>query len=90
MPRLATITTTRLRAHTATPDIVERLQSALADNDLYIKTWSKSYDNMQALLLDAYTVLAFAFNRIHVLPRAQDTELANDIAKVRARDCRNH
>lgn len=70
---------------TDSADIVERLQSALADNDLYIKTWSKSYDNMQALLLDAYTVLAFAFNRIHVLPRAQDTELANDIAKVRAR-----
>ena len=59
---------------TDSADIVERLQSALADNDLYIKTWSKSYDNMQALLLDAYTVLAFAFNRIHVLPRCQTPE----------------
>ena len=36
-------------------------------------------------LKDAYVVLAFAFNRIHVLPRSRDTELASDIEKVRAR-----
>ena len=51
----------------------------------YVKTWSENYDKMQSLLLDAYKVLAFAFNRIHALPRSQDTELANDIAALRAR-----
>lgn len=34
---------------------------------------------------DALTVLKFAFNRIHVLPRSRDTELANDIDKVLGR-----
>ena len=64
---------------------IAELEAALADNDLYVKTWSENYDKMQSLLLDAYTVLAFAFNRIHALPRSQDTELANDIAALRAR-----
>ena len=64
---------------------IAELEAALADNDLYVKTWSENYDKMQSLLLDAYTVLAFAFNRIHALPRSQDTELADDIAALRAR-----
>lgn len=34
---------------------------------------------------DALTILEFAFNRIHVLPRSRDTELANDIDKVLGR-----
>ena len=34
---------------------------------------------------DALTILKFAFNRIHVLPRSRDTELANDIDKVLGR-----
>lgn len=42
-------------------------------------------DETVALLRDAYAVLAFAFNRIHGLPRSRDTELAGDIGKVRAR-----
>lgn len=44
-----------------------------------------SQDQMLYALRDAYTVLAFAFNRIHALPRTRDTELAIDIGKVRGR-----
>ena len=58
-------------------------EAALADNDLYVKTWSDEFDAMKTVLKDAYTVLAFAFNRIHSLPRSRDTELANDIGRVR-------
>ena len=39
---------------------------------------------LREALEQAYTVLSFAFNRIHVLPRSRDTELASDIGKVRA------
>ena len=39
--------------------------------------------NARGLLSKTYTVLAFAFNRIHALPRSRDTELACDIGKVR-------
>jgi hypothetical protein len=38
-----------------------------------------------AALKASYAVLAFAFHRIHALPRTRDSELASDIAKVRAR-----
>ena len=34
---------------------------------------------MRSVGTDALTVLKFAFNRIHVLPRSRDTDLANDI-----------
>ena len=71
---------------------IAELKDRLQDNDLYVKTWSDSYDklvleneSMKKLLTDAYTILAFAFNRIHSLPRTRDTELANDIAKLRAK-----
>lgn len=40
---------------------------------------------MRSVGTDALTVLKFAFNRIHVLPRSRDTELANDIDKVLGR-----
>ena len=40
---------------------------------------------MRSAGTDALTVLKFAFNRIHVLPRSRDTELANDIDKVLGR-----
>jgi hypothetical protein len=42
-------------------------------------------DAMREVLADAYRVLAYAFNRIHGLPRTSDTELATDIEKMRAR-----
>ncbi|MBS0343808.1 MAG: hypothetical protein JSS56_25160 [Proteobacteria bacterium] len=42
-------------------------------------------NEMAAALREAYIALAFAFNRIHVLPRTRDTELANSIEKVRAK-----
>ena len=40
---------------------------------------------MRSAGTDALTVLKFAFNRIQVLPRSRDTELANDIDKVLGR-----
>lgn len=40
---------------------------------------------LRRVVTDALTVLKFAFNRIHVLPRSRDTELANDIDKVLGR-----
>ena len=45
---------------------------------------NKAQEMLRALEA-AYTALAFAFSRIHALPRTRDTELAADIAKVRAR-----
>ena len=36
-------------------------------------------------LREAYTVLAFAFNRLHGSGRSRDTELCHDFGKVRAR-----
>lgn len=36
-------------------------------------------------LRDAYTVLAFAFNRLHGSARSRDTELCGDIGKTRAK-----
>jgi hypothetical protein len=36
-------------------------------------------------LRDAYTVLAFAFNRLHGSARSRDTELCGDIGKVRGK-----
>ena len=66
-------------------DEIDRLRAAMADNDLYVKTWSDDYDTTMAVLKDAYTVLAFAFQRIHSLPRSRDTELAADIGRCRAK-----
>lgn len=41
-------------------------------------------DAMEALR-DAYTALAFAFNRLHGSARSRDGELCNDFGKVRGR-----
>lgn len=41
-------------------------------------------DAMKALR-DAYTVLAFAFNRLHGSARSRDGELCSDFGKVRGR-----
>lgn len=40
---------------------------------------------MRKALIDAQTLLRFSFNRIHVLPRSRDTELADDIQRCLAR-----
>ena len=39
---------------------------------------------LQEALVSAYSILSFAFRRIHSLPRSRDTELAADIGKIRA------
>jgi len=51
--------------------------------DLIIRAVN-SHDDLVAALRLSYRTLAFAFNRIHTLPRTSDTELAEAIEKVRA------
>lgn len=72
-------------AHDRRAAEVIELRAAMADNDLYVKTWSDDYDTTMAVLKDASTVLAFAFPRILSLPRSRDTELAADIGRCRAK-----
>ena len=55
-----------------------------ADAELIVRAIN-SHELSLAALRDAYVVLAFAFNRIHALPKSRDTELASDIAKIRGR-----
>ncbi len=54
------------------------------DADLIIRSVNMR-DPALAALRDAYTMLAFAFNRLHGSARSRDGELCTDIGKVRAR-----
>lgn len=72
-------------------DEIERLSTALAQAesallaaDAQIAALTADGEAARGLLAKAYTVMAFAFNRIHALPKSRDTELAHDIGKVRA------
>lgn len=55
-----------------------------ADAELIVKAVNAHQPAMSALR-EAYTMLAFAFNRLHGSARSRDGELCTDIGKVRGR-----
>lgn len=55
-----------------------------ADAELIVKAVN-THQPALAALREAYTGLAFAFNRLHGSSRSRDTELCSDFGKIRAR-----
>ncbi|MFN8993124.1 MAG: hypothetical protein ACK5X3_05580 [Pseudomonadota bacterium] len=73
-------------------DIVKKLRNHYDYNPLIdaldaadeIERLRKERDEARPILQKALAVLARAFDRIHVLPRSTDTQLATEIEEVRA------
>lgn len=62
-----------------------RMNGERAIKTALITQAGSAHEPAMKALREAYTALAFAFNRLHGSARSRDTELCDDIGKVRAR-----
>ena len=62
-----------------------KLRAALASHTSALAERDAEIAARDALLRECYSMLAFAFNRIHGSSRTRDTELARDFAKTRGK-----